>query len=167
MSRGTDKMPKWRLRERVEYTISECQATNQHYVIVFYYAGHGAIIDDVLNSVSGKPGTASVPWPAIKQELFHDPDLKKMDVVAVLDCCYSGAATRGSSSSQRTAQIIAACAAHEWANPRRHKIPFIQRIFRAVQKFKGPLAWAACSGQGLGAACLPKVRIDPNLLLNS
>ncbi|KAJ9490441.1 hypothetical protein VN97_g2799 [Penicillium thymicola] len=136
--RKTDMRPTWRLSQRIREITLECEQTEQHCLIVFYYAGHGDIIDGGLNFVSGMPGTHPVPWSKIKPDLFaEEPVPEKIDVLTILDCCYAGAATRSGSQVSRTTQIIAACSAHQLANPRAQKTSFTLRIFRAVQKFKG------------------------------
>ena len=136
--RKTDMRPTWRLSKRIREIALECEEMEQHCLIVFYYAGHGEIIDGGLNFVSGMPGTRPVPWYKIKSDLFVDnPVPEKIDVLTILDCCYADAATRSGSQVSRTTQIIAACSAHQLANPRAQNTSFTQRIFRAVQKFKG------------------------------
>ena len=43
--------PTWRLSQRIREIALECEETEQHCLIVFYYAGHGEIIDGGLNFV--------------------------------------------------------------------------------------------------------------------
>lgn len=132
--RTTEREPLmgWRLTSRINQILGKCIETEENSLFVFYYVGHGQIFNGELHL--GSNVQAAVPWPDIKHHLAKNlDDMRKIDVLAILDCCYSGAATR--SQGQRTMQVLAACGPTETASARGQKISFTQRVFRAAGTF--------------------------------
>ncbi|KAI3109634.1 hypothetical protein CBS147333_5281 [Penicillium roqueforti] len=131
--KSSDTIPSWNLQGKIREVMYDCHRSKRHSLFVFYYVGHGMISDGRLSFVSGK---RSMPWSRIRANFWDEPDaMKYVDVLGVLDCCYSGAATRPQQT--RTIQMLAACGANEGTNPRAQTVSFTMRLFRAVQHFKG------------------------------
>ncbi|KAJ5747512.1 uncharacterized protein N7511_009208 [Penicillium nucicola] len=125
----------WNLLSRIQKMLGECHATDENCLFVFYYAGHGSIEEGSLHfaPIEGVSSQSSVEWSRVSATL-SDEHLTKIDVFTVLDCCFSGLATR--SSSRRVCHIIAACGYNESTTARGWSISFTQRIFRAVQHLR-------------------------------
>ncbi|KAJ5899435.1 hypothetical protein N7495_004179 [Penicillium taxi] len=84
-----------------------------------------------LNLVSGK---YSIPWITLQSQLFGDPNRSDNDTLVILDCCYSGLATRSGASCAH--QVLAACLPHEISKRRApNSVSFTQRIWRAACHF--------------------------------
>ncbi|CRL26464.1 Peptidase C14, caspase catalytic [Penicillium camemberti] len=132
----SDPIPGWTLTDKIRKMILDCCNSKLNSLFVVYYAGHGTIVDGNLYFAMGEK---LVSWSKIRADLnsYEDTDaMRRIDVLGVLDCCYSGAATRAQNS--RTFQVIAACGPKEGTNPRiGQTISFTMRLFRAVHHFKG------------------------------
>lgn len=130
----TDPIPGWTLGDKIRKMLLDCCHSKLHSLFVFYYAGHGIIEDNNLSFASFQK---RVSWSNIRTQIASNENadaLRRVDVLGVLDCCYSGAATRAQTS--RTFQVMAACGPDEVTNPRGQKFSFTMRFFRAVQQFK-------------------------------
>ncbi|KAJ5958370.1 uncharacterized protein N7479_005520 [Penicillium vulpinum] len=134
--KANDATPGWNLAAEIRKMILDCYCSKLHCLFVFYYVGHGAIVDgDLCFTQDGK----HVSWSDVRADFlskFAEKDVVRyIDVLGVIDCCYSGAATRAQAS--RVTQVMAACGPDEGTSPRGEKISFTMRLFRAVQHFKG------------------------------
>jgi hypothetical protein len=128
----TDTIPGLSLSIFIRETLLKYHSPNQNSLFVFYYAGHGTVINGELSFTSARK---SVQWKIVHAGLFENlDDLERVDVLGILDCCFAGAATRQQIS--RTTQILAACGSDEAAKARSGRISFTQRLYRAVQHFK-------------------------------
>lgn len=101
----SDPIPGWTLTDKIRKMILDCCNSKLNSLFVVYYAGHGTIVDGNLYFAMGEK---LVSWSKIRADLnsYEDTDaMRRIDVLGVLDCCYSGAATRAQNS--RTFQVIA------------------------------------------------------------
>ncbi|CAG8885798.1 unnamed protein product [Penicillium egyptiacum] len=131
--KAKDPTPGWNLSAKIRKMILDCYHSKLHSVFVFYYVGHGAIVDGNLYFIQdGK----RVSWSDIRADFFSEDDaVRHVDILGVIDCCYSGAATRAQAS--RAIQVMAACGPNEGTSPRGQKASLTMRLFGAVQRFKG------------------------------
>ncbi|KAJ5836742.1 hypothetical protein N7447_002768 [Penicillium robsamsonii] len=131
--KATDLTPYWNLSDKIRKMIVDCCNSKQHSLFVFYYVGHGAIVDGGLHFIQdGK----LIAWSDLRADFFSERDaVRHVDVLGVVDCCYSGAATRTQAS--RVTQVMAACGPNEGTSLRGQKASFTMRLFHAVQHFKG------------------------------
>ncbi|KAJ5550890.1 hypothetical protein N7535_001172 [Penicillium sp. DV-2018c] len=137
-----DEDPSWTLVHKIHTMITECRASKVHSLFVFYYVGHGAIGDNgSLYLVEGGHG---ISWTTIRGHFVYGVHQEKqraamrlVDVLCVLDCCYSGAATIAGETAGNVAQVLAACGPKERINTRGQEVSFTTRLFRAVQHFEG------------------------------
>ncbi|KAJ5899152.1 hypothetical protein N7495_003896 [Penicillium taxi] len=128
---------------QVNQMMERCHSFNRDTLAIFYYCGNGADHNGVLNFASKG---SLISWLFIHCELFENKHLyPKVDVLAILDCCYSGLATQGSVIGQ-SHQILAACQPSEIAKMRSpQSISFSQRIFKAVMYIKSRQMTASTS----------------------
>jgi hypothetical protein len=136
--KAKDAFPGWNLQAEIRKMILDLCDSKLHSLFVFYYAGHGTIVDGNLFFAQGGKRAS---WSDIRGDFFSEQDaLRNVDVLVVLDCCYSGAATRTRAQPSRVIQVMASCGPNEGTNPRGQKVSFTMRLFRAVQHFKGQLS---------------------------
>lgn len=123
----------WNLVLELQKLLKELHDTGQSCLMVFSYTGHGLRKNDELefSPSAGGSNQAPIPWSQI-YPFLSDNALSKIDVLTILDCCYSGSAARG--FSEKAFHIIAACGPNESTNARGYAISFTQRIFRAVHQ---------------------------------
>ncbi|KAJ5673944.1 hypothetical protein N7462_009383 [Penicillium macrosclerotiorum] len=102
-------------------------------LLVFYYAGHGKAVDGKLVLSSGN---SRLEWAAIASSIFNNNSdhMKGLDVLTIMDSCFSGLATR--SQSIRTIQVLSACGPSDETRARASGISFTQRIHRSVHALK-------------------------------
>ncbi|KAJ5773280.1 hypothetical protein N7457_008176 [Penicillium paradoxum] len=131
MLRTADETPGWTLSHKIQQMLLDCAHSKLQSLFVFYYAGHGTIVDGKMSFVSN---SKTVSWPSL-YAIFTSEEDANVHVLTVLDCCHAAGATR--SQTPRTIQIIAACDAEETTSPRPQKVSFTMRLFRAVQHFRG------------------------------
>jgi len=136
--KAKDPTPGWNLSAQIRKMILDCYHSKLHSLFVFYYVGHGAIVDGHLHFIQGGK---RVSWSAIREDFFSESEaVRHVDILGVIDCCYSGAVTRAQASTSRVAQVMAACGPNERTSARGQKVSFTMRLFRAVQHFKGRLS---------------------------
>ncbi|KAJ5138281.1 uncharacterized protein N7515_003129 [Penicillium bovifimosum] len=129
------------LRHKISTMIAECRASKVHSLFVFYYVGHGAIAGD--GSLYFVQGDNGISWTKIRGELVYDvyeekdrASMRRVDVLCVLDCCYSGAATRAGATAGNVAQVLAACGPRETTQARDPSTSFTMRLFSAAHHFR-------------------------------
>ena len=86
-------------------------------LMIMGYVGHGTMdnASGMVKFVSAN-GRQNALWSYIAQQWFSgDPSLEKVDSLAILDCCYAGAARQ---KHTRTSQVLAACGPNETARSR-------------------------------------------------
>ncbi|KAJ5181122.1 hypothetical protein N7491_000677 [Penicillium cf. griseofulvum] len=131
--KAKDVTPSWNLSAKIRKIILDCYHSKLYSLFVFYYVGHGSIVDGKLHFIQGGKRAS---WSDICADFFNEQDaVRHVDVLGVIDCCYSGAATR--EPALKVTQVIAACGPNERTNPRGQQVSFTMRLFRAVQYFKG------------------------------
>lgn len=131
--KNSDSAPGWTLSHRIHDLLQQGHDMKTKSLFVFYYAGHGTVINDTLSFVSNRK---LMLWPEIRSAFtsHHYDFMKQVDVLVILDCCHAAYGTRDQVAS--TIQVIAACGASETASPRGQKVSFTMRLFRAVQHFR-------------------------------
>lgn len=84
-------------------------------LLLFHYAGHGSLNRyDELEFYAEFPGKKSILYHQTVHATLVDPHayvrdfLLKIDVVILLDCCYSGSAIRGIENRDRIVEVISA-----------------------------------------------------------
>ncbi|KAJ5125005.1 uncharacterized protein N7515_008830 [Penicillium bovifimosum] len=127
---NSDQTPAWSLQEKLDKLLGQCIRSSLSSLFIFYYAGHGGLHDGALCFTSRHK---RIRWRSIIGTL---ESAQPVDSLVILDCCHAAAAARQPNSTTNI-QIIAACGAHEIASERSNRASFTQRLFRAVQRFKG------------------------------
>lgn len=117
----------WNLVIEVQQQLKQLYERDQSCLLVFYYTGHGSKKNDQLqfSPSAGGSNQSPIQWSQISATL-SDSVLSKIDIFTILDCCYSGFATR--SGTEKAFHILAACDYNESTNARGHAISFTQRI---------------------------------------
>ncbi|KAJ5153654.1 uncharacterized protein N7500_009093 [Penicillium coprophilum] len=122
------QFPAWDLNVQLVDEIKAKLKNQKPSLLIFSYAGYGAInaLDEL--SFSNRGGKKLVSWTAVQHHLT--PHGLPMDIFAILDCCHSGKATI---SSQNSTHTLAACGLTVWARSRTSGISFTQRLVRAIR----------------------------------
>lgn len=115
---NTNKTPSWNLNGKLRSLFESAVNAPGKSLVIIHYAGHGEIrrvpLDerrDLLFAVEGPHGRAFSLQPIIDTIVdgyFFEIDLTDLDVVFILDCCYSHMATRMGHSTGRALEILAA-----------------------------------------------------------
>ncbi|KXG46468.1 uncharacterized protein PGRI_053240 [Penicillium griseofulvum] len=127
---NSDTKPAWSLKEKTNKLLSQCVRSSLPSLFVFYYAGHSGLYDGALYFTSRQK---KIIWRSVSGNLEC---AQSVDSLVILDCCYAAAETRLPDWTTNI-HIMAACGAHEIASDRSNRASFTQRLFRAMQNFKG------------------------------
>lgn len=102
-------------------------------LMIMGYVGHGTM-DNASGMVKfvSADDRQNILWKYIAQQWFSDDQsLENVDSLAILDCCYAGAARQ---KHPRTSQVLAACGPNETARSRNAGlISFSQRFLGACR----------------------------------
>lgn len=121
----------WSLADEFRKLVAQHHNTSQHSLFVFYYAGHGALYDNEFHLANKKKRIA---WSLIQSFVLEDnPITHNMDVLVVLDSCFSGKAKRADTT--KNTQILAAS---DKITQQRHtgQISWTQHMHKAVHAIR-------------------------------
>lgn len=112
--KAEDVTPGWTVQGEFTNTLNAARKTNGRALVITHYAGHGSQgPGDILNFVEcmgGKKLNAMMYMVGhvMPGEGYYLQDDDKVDVLFILDCCYSFVACRAPEHSERIVEVIAA-----------------------------------------------------------
>lgn len=88
--------------------VNQRRALSARCLIIEHYAGHAVFENDVLYFVVGLFSNQRISYARTLSTLIEpDTVIPSTDSLLILDCCYSDSATRASSSSDYSAEVVA------------------------------------------------------------
>ncbi|MCJ1397564.1 hypothetical protein MMC11_000758 [Xylographa trunciseda] len=105
----TDRIPAWEINGHLEQISKQCDTLDGRKILLVHYAGHTST--DSNGELLFLP-TLGAEKPALYMRTLYSLcedhlGFELMDVVMILDSCYSGTAIRGIPTSDRSVEIIA------------------------------------------------------------
>ncbi|KAK9244355.1 hypothetical protein V1506DRAFT_554750 [Lipomyces tetrasporus] len=131
----TSQSPRFDVLERIVAKVRQLLGARS--LLIIAYIGHG-IIDMESNGLQllSESGSQKIDWSLIHESILASTDgsLQNLDVLAVLDCCYTGSAVRA--GAKRAVQILAASDRHTKVRSRTDGVSFTQRFRQAAYALK-------------------------------
>lgn len=120
--RSADVHPGWTVGIFLERLLDVISASEGHSLLLVHYAGHGGLnVKGSLSFYARVPAVRSFDYTKIIHSTLISPivsvekKLERVDVVIILDSCFSGNATRATPLTERTVELIAAVSADQLA----------------------------------------------------
>lgn len=120
--RSADVNPGWTVGIFLERLLDVISASAGHSLLLVHYAGHGGLnVKGGLSFYARVPAVRSFDYTRIIHSTLINPivsvekKLERVDVVIILDSCFSGNATRATPLTERTVELIAAVSADQLA----------------------------------------------------
>ncbi|KAK9366732.1 hypothetical protein V1509DRAFT_596728 [Lipomyces kononenkoae] len=126
----TSKSPFLVVNERIVANVSKLAGARS--LLIVAYIGHAIVESNELQLIS-ESGSQKMLWSWVHNYLVSPEDsIQSLDMLVVLDCCYTGSAVRA--GGNRAVQVLAACDcdAHSTARSRESGVTFIQRFRTAA-----------------------------------
>ncbi|KAF7586822.1 hypothetical protein BBP40_008262 [Aspergillus hancockii] len=133
-----DKAPGWSLKDKFHQKVGEGVMCDGRALIMVHYAGHG------MESPSGElllsgPGNKIIQASYALFSMVDDKaQLSSVDVIFLLECCWSHGATRSADHRERVTEVVAASNFHDpIANIPGSKVSLTARLSTAIAKAAG------------------------------
>ena len=104
-----DKTPGWTYITWMATVLKRPQGQTGRTLILGHYAGHGFVdVNDQLNLHASPQHPAGMTFPNTLGSLFQPGQTPvETDICMILDCCYSGLATRGTDTGDWSGELVA------------------------------------------------------------
>lgn len=106
-----NKMATWEFRPTMATLAKTLDVEEGRKLVIFHYAGHAILNDeDHLCLVSSVNSKSSLKFIREFGMLWDSAEVvfDRVDIIIILDCCYSAASARGSIHADRTVEIVSA-----------------------------------------------------------
>ncbi|MCJ1373798.1 hypothetical protein MMC20_005028 [Loxospora ochrophaea] len=120
-------IPRWDFSPPIRSAISTAMTTQGRGLAIGHYAGHGGLKDGQLVFKAQIEALKEVSFDLTFGELWTETGVaENLDVLIILDCCYSGAAIRQTPTGSRSVEIIASVSASQTAFGNNSRLARIQ-----------------------------------------